>query len=45
MSENQAVKAKNIIARRYAIWGAVFIALFKLISVIWLFLRFLNLDA
>jgi len=45
MSENQAVKAKNIIARRYAIWGAVFIAVFTSISLIWLFLRALNLDA
>ena len=45
MSENPAVKAKNIFARRYSIWGAVFIALFTSISVIRLFLRFLNLDA
>jgi hypothetical protein len=45
MSENQAVKAKNIIAKRYAIWGGVFIVLLTSISVIWLFLRFLNLDA
>ena len=45
MSENQAVKAKNIIVKRYTIWGAVFIALFTSISLIWLFLRFLNLDA
>ena len=45
MSENQAAKAKNIIAKRYTIWGGVFVVLLTSISLIWLFLRFLNLDA
>jgi hypothetical protein len=45
MSENRAVAAKNKIARIYAFWGAVFIAIFLGISLIWVFLSALNLDA
>ncbi len=45
MTEKVAVQLKNKVARIYAIWGAVFIALFLAISAIAVFLGALNLDA
>jgi hypothetical protein len=45
MTEKRAVLIKNKVAKSYAFWAAVFIALFIGISVIWVFLASLNLDA
>jgi hypothetical protein len=45
MTEKTAVQLRNKIGKRYAIWAAVFIALFLGISAIGVFLAALNLDA
>jgi hypothetical protein len=45
MSENRAVQLKNKVAKSYLIWGAALTALLIAVSVIWVFLASLNLDA
>jgi len=45
MTDSRAVQIKNKVAKSYLIWGGVFTAILLAISLIWVFLAALNLDA